>query len=289
MKEYLNSNRTANSVRQLRQTYEGVFIIVEGLDDKKFFGMFVDRNSCKFEIAEDKEKALEALDILNRGDFQGAVAILDYDFLGLEDIKPEFGNLFFTDTHDIETMILKTRALNTLITNYDVNKILSLFSVGIRKKLLQICKWIGYLRLINEKESLGLAFKRKPKKESNTRYKYIAYKEFVDLNSFTINEKQMIKTVKNFSKKPALDVDHYLDKIRKMNKNKYDHWHLCCGHDLTNVLAIILNKIKSRLRINYEMIESDLRLAYEESYFKKTQLFKSLLQWESNNQPFKIF
>ncbi|WP_235526445.1 hypothetical protein [Nostoc piscinale] len=35
-------------------------------------------------------------------------------------------------------------------------------------------------------------------------------------------------------------------------------------------------------------LERSLRLAYEEVYFCKTQLYLNIRTWESQNQPFKV-
>ncbi|MBO1348165.1 MAG: hypothetical protein EBE86_012580 [Hormoscilla sp. GUM202] len=35
-------------------------------------------------------------------------------------------------------------------------------------------------------------------------------------------------------------------------------------------------------------LERNLRLAYEEVYFRKTRLYLDMITWESNNQPFQV-
>ncbi|MEQ8536026.1 MAG: hypothetical protein RIB93_00960 [Coleofasciculus sp. D1-CHI-01] len=37
-----------------------------------------------------------------------------------------------------------------------------------------------------------------------------------------------------------------------------------------------------------DTLERELRLAYEESYFRSTQLYQSIQQWEVKNKPYQL-
>jgi hypothetical protein len=42
------------------------------------------------------------------------------------------------------------------------------------------------------------------------------------------------------------------------------------------------------MNVDVDSLERSLRLAYEEVYFRKTQLWVNIRQWESNNQLFQV-
>ena len=119
MKEYISAYHTANAIRQIRgPLFSGTFLIVEGESDRNGYKHLIDTESCRIIPAHGKENALDALDILEEDDFPGVLAVVDADFWRLEGIKPSSPNLFITDTHDLETMILKSPALGKLLTEF---------------------------------------------------------------------------------------------------------------------------------------------------------------------------
>lgn len=107
----VNAHSIANSVRMKRLKHAGAFMLVEGEDDKKLLKNFVEKALCVIQIAHGKPNVLGALAILERDSFQGVLAIADADFAHLEGEPPHSPNLFWTDTHDLETMLLASPAL----------------------------------------------------------------------------------------------------------------------------------------------------------------------------------
>jgi len=55
-----------------------------------------------------------------------------------------------------------------------------------------------------------------------------------------------------------------------------DKLQICCGHDLTKLIAMVLLKTPKG-----DEIEKDLRLSYSLEYFKNTHLYESLMSWSS--------
>jgi hypothetical protein len=54
------------------------------------------------------------------------------------------------------------------------------------------------------------------------------------------------------------------------------------------MLALGLRKTIGTMSVDSDSLERSLRLAYEEVYFRKTQLWANIRQWESNNQSFQV-
>lgn len=79
--------------------------------------------------------------------------------------------------------------------------------------------------------------------------------------------------------------------INSLKHDSHDPWQVGCGHDLICILSIGLSKKWGSWNYNDvkpDILERELRLAYEESYFRKTQLSASIQKWEENNQPYQI-
>lgn len=56
------------------------------------------------------------MSILEKDAFLGVLAIVDADFDILESKLPESKNVLFTDAHDLETMIMKSFALEKVLS-----------------------------------------------------------------------------------------------------------------------------------------------------------------------------
>jgi hypothetical protein len=124
MKQYLTPNSITSDIRMRRSQFKGTFIIVEGDTDQRFFKRFVEENLCQIVSAYNKENAIDILEILDKDRFDGVLAIVDADFWRIDGIEYLKANLFLTDTHDLETMILRSPALEKLMDELgSVNKI----------------------------------------------------------------------------------------------------------------------------------------------------------------------
>lgn len=281
MKDFLHPFDIANEIRMLRSDFEGTFFVVEGETDFRLFSNFVNRGNCQIKTAYDKEKALAIHAILSESNFSGFLVIVDNDFWEIDhQSKPSnITNLYTTDSHDIETMILQSPALEKILTEYGSQEKINNFGSNIRKILLQIGVYIGYLRFISLKEKLSLCFEN------------LNFSNFIDKKNLTINLAGLVEEVTNKSNKQNMR-EHIRKKVEKMASNSYDLWQMCCGHDLVCILSLGLRFAfgsNNAGEVKQEIIEKSLRLAYEFTYFQETKLYLDLIKWEQTNTPFIIF
>lgn len=280
MREYITPERIANQIRLRRSNFSGAFIIVEGRSDNLVYERLVSQNKCEFSIALNKDNAIKALDILDQDNFKGVLAIVDADFSILEGYIHTSSNLLITDDHDLEMMLIKSPALEKLLREIGSEEKILKFGKDVRKALVESGKIIGYLRWTSLKHNLNLKFEE------------LTFSKFIEQKSLSINTLTLIQVVKNHSQKPAL-VDKEVEKLLNALQNpNHNLWHVCCGHDLICILSIGLCKTLGSCNTNDvkpEVLERELRLAYEESYFRSTQLYTSIQNWEKNNSPYQIF
>jgi hypothetical protein len=285
VREYLTPDRIANSIRMVRtnpQFQTCSFLVVEGVTDEKVYGRYVDRDKCQVVVAQSKDNAIQALTILEKANFQGILAIVDADFDVLEGKLPATQNLLFTDTHDLETMMLQSPALEKVLSEHASEKKIAAFDV--RTVLIECGKPIGYLRWLALREGLSMKFEG------------LTYEKFVDKERLKIDALRLIRLVQSRSYDARLDksqgqhlTDNDIhDKIRQLMKDSHDPWHICCGHDLVCILSCGLRKAIGTKSLEPDDLEKDLRLAFELSHFCATRLYASIRAWEKINEPFVI-
>jgi hypothetical protein len=295
MKEVISASYKANEIKMLRSTFSGTFLLVEGRSDETFYKNFVDQNTCRLRVTGGKQRAIDILQILdneaapNGSTFAGVLAIVDADFDRLESSPHQSPNLLRTDTHDLETMILQSPALDKLLAIFASDDKLKEFGRDVRTALLEAGISIGYFLWLSRSENLNLTFDG------------IKFKEFIDDKTLQINELKLINEVKNKSQpaaKSALsDPSAVQKRIAAKKKDDHNPWQVCRGHDLVEILSIGLRKalgsnnatdVEARSDERKSTLENQLMLAYDAAYFLKTQLYQEILAWESRNQPFRV-
>ena len=279
--ENLDGNTIANLIRMRRSSgsFEGTFVIVEGRSDKLVYEELFDKGNCTFIVSQGKENAIGAIEILDEDNFQGALAIIDADFSRLEGQAISSLNIILTDEHDLETMLIKSPAFDKLIKELGSEDKIRQFNQNIREFLILEGKKLGYLRWLSLKKDLCLKFED------------LSFKKFVDTVSLKIDDKKLVTTVKNHSQKQELSELDILNSLEGLRDNAHDPWQVCCGHDLIGIISIGLTKAwgtKNTHEVQLELLQRELRLAYEKSYFLNTQLYLSLQEWEKNNISYKI-
>ncbi|MDX2031446.1 MAG: DUF4435 domain-containing protein [Blastocatellia bacterium] len=284
MRDLLTAHIRANEIRMARSTYNGVFLLVEGEADSRFYGRLVVREKCRVIPVHNKDKATETLTILDGDGFVGVLAIVDADFDQLEGNLISSPNLFLTDTHDLETLLLKSPALEKLLlemgSQYKQAEYVRNEGRDIREALLEEGCSIGYLRWASLKHQYSLKFEG------------LNYRHFTDDSTIKVNLTKLIDTVKNHSQKPQISRDQLQRQINEIKDESHDRWQVCCGHDLISLLSIGLHKAfgsKNWNEVEPEILERSLRLAYESIWFQSTRLHAAITEWEQINPPFQVF
>ncbi len=279
MRESITPDRIANKIRLLRTQHPGSFLIAEGDTDARVWKNLVDSTKCRVENASNKDNAVKVLNILEKDNFAGVLAVVDADFDILEETVLLSQNLLLTDTHDLETMLLKSPALEKVLREHGSTEKIERFPQDIRQTLLESAKIIGYLRWASLKFKYDLSFEG------------LAFNDFVDKKTLALNESKLIQTVKNKSQKPGLDEQEIRANMDSLKTNTQDMWYICCGHDMISILSIALCKALGSCNskeVERNVLEKYLRVAYESAHFRETKLYRSIQRWEQTNKPFEV-
>ncbi len=288
MIEEITPDRIANAI-MMNSSFTGYYIIVEGKKDVKLYSKFIVEKKVNIEPAFGNEKVIAVLEILEKRGFERKIGIIDSDFRKILGIKKDIDGLFVTDEHDIEVMMIKTKALETIINTYcsktSIKKYEEDIGTSIRDKIYSLGKEIGYLKLANKIYDLGLVFKPK-----NPDGKQINYSKFTCSRSLNfLGKDKLVDTVINYSNNKSKNIKDkriILDKLQEIENNDYDLLQLINGHDLTNFIYLLMKKVlksKNRMLVDYNSVEDSLILAYELNYFRDTQLYKNVKDWEVKN------
>lgn len=297
MRELINADSLSNQISMLRshpQNRGRAMLLVEGYSDKVFFKNFTEE-SLLIVAADGKANVIATLAIIVERDPTGILSVVDTDYdYYISDphlskiphhIKKKIDKiLFFTDTHDLETLIINSHAMNKLLNQYGDDK--KIESIEKHRKIISIlvneCKLIGVLKLLSLQKSWHLSFKS------------IEFQKFFDPTNLVIDPINLLSEVMSKSVMDDLDPQVIIREFMKSTQKEFDSWMVCSGHDL---MKILLKSFKYNFGLKYKMnkienvyqIEDILVLSYEFLFFQKTELYKNMLNWETTNAPFKLF
>jgi hypothetical protein len=257
-----------------RPLYDGLYVIVEGHTDQRLYNQYLDRRTVVTMLAHGKDEVLGALAILAAEGIPGVAGIIDADFARVGPRPAWPHNVLLTDTHDLETMIIKSPALDKLLEQcaspLKIAELADRVGVGPREILLRAGTTIGWLRYINEREGLNLKFDG------------IDFGKFTDRDTLRVDPEALVRTVRNHGRSWDVPEPYLIAAVAEVADSTADPWQVCCGHDLVEVLSVGLASALATRDAGERApsrLEESLRLAYERQWFVQTSLWASLRKW----------
>ena len=275
----------ASEVLLIRDTYKGPVLILEGSNDVKFFHRFVKDSQMEIIPAWGKANVLDAIEILeSHGGVQGFMGIVDADFGHVDGSLPTSRNIVVTDDHDIEMMIVKTKAFSAVLRELGSRAKVRNFpggERGVRDALMQGALIVGHLRHLSVTDDLRL------------RFEGLNFDKIVDRNSLKMDMDEMIERVFALTRNPQLERAEIRDGLSELEKDATDDpYQICCGHDFIAIFGIGLRKVvgsRQSGETTSQVLGMALRLAYESADFRQTQLYSDAKQWSQRNRGYDIF
>lgn len=272
MKGYLTPDMLANDARMRRGQVKNAIVLVEGDTDVRLFEQIL-AEGCHLIDCGGKDKVVAAIGKLNQPPLSGVVAIVDGDFDALERRPLRWASMARTDGHDIEVMLLSSRALDRVLTE-----------LGSREKREKFTAQNGDIRarLVASAGVLGLLRWHSLSQEINLKFEDLAFGQFLDDGSLNIDIARLIKVVKDKSQKPGLPPKLLEDGLHALEQPP-DAWpHVCCGHDMVEILSHGLRKALGSCKpqdVTVERLGQALRLAFHLTEFQATALHQALADW----------
>ncbi len=210
MRDFLTDDREANQIRLRRSSFSGTFLLVEGSSDNVFYQRFIDKIACQIVIMVGKIRVIGVLDILERVSFHGVLGIVDADFDRLKDSVDESVNLLRTDTHDLETMLIDSPALDKVVAEFGSEEKIAKLKLDVRISLVEAGISIGYLRWVSQCDELNLTFSD------------LKFSKFIDEKTLQMNELDLIQEVKNKSQAFSLNTEDLQRRIATENNKDFN-------------------------------------------------------------------
>jgi hypothetical protein len=97
----------------------------------------------------------------------------------------------------------------------------------------------------------------------------------------------MFDSVLRNSGHPRVTVTELQRHMAKIRDSTHDVWAICCGHDISGILAAAISKLTGRA-LSGAAIERNLRLAYNPIWFCETKMYVRIRDWECKNAPYLV-
>jgi hypothetical protein len=267
----------------LRARFQGGVLLVEGDTDSRLFKKFSDKQQTRIIPCQGRVNVLLAIQKLTQENVSGVAGVVDADFSRLRGTFHSSPHVLLTDTHDAETMMISSSALDDLLLEKASDAKLTIFAdqgIGdVRNLLLSLARDLGYLRLLSADQDYQLDFED------------LSYSMFIDKTTLELDRDGLLKAVKNKSKRHDLSNAVLLSQLEALYDNSHDLWQVCCGHDMLGVLGHALLKAigsQSASDVHPDDLGSLLRASYHVEHFQQAQLYQDIKSWEHANPPYRL-
>ena len=291
MKEIIDVNYRYGEIKLWcsSRKQDDVGVVVEAKTDELFFRKFFSKNTSFF--STDGFSNLNDLMIkVNENSHTELIGIIDSDFRRITNENIEHNNVFMTDGHDIEMMMIDSPAWNEIL-NFHINRNkLEEFEIakGVKLKeyIIGLSSKIACVRYLNHIKNIGLIFRI----FKNGKPDFIDYHKFIKDDDLSIDIEKMLTIIENKSSKQRLFTDkpELKDELNKICQDSFDLSEFCNGHDIMNILAYSFKKSINNKNILSTDLENQFIIAYRYDDFKKSSLYASLGKWENKNSEFNL-
>jgi hypothetical protein len=269
----------ASKILMLRAAGKKTVLVVEGEHDARIYENFIDPKSCLIVIAWGKGNALGALLLVRPKEPDGTIFLVDRDFDFVRNAAVPDPNVIYTDDHDLDLTVFRSAALEKVLRELASDKKTNEFAAkrgDLRAYLLRAAAPIGSLRLQSIEDAVHLTFDG------------MSF-DFVDRADLTYDMGDMVQEVLNRSGRPHGEIAGLVEKIRLVMERAIDHWELCVGEDVLQMLSRALCRMIGSQKpsaLDWRKVQTYLRLAYEREYFRASALYGRIKAWEAANRPY---
>ncbi len=265
----LNSSKTPGSIvteiHMMRSTFKGIHFLVEGEDDSKFWKDYLHRENVTLVNCEGKPNLIATALQIEAAAIPRVTGVYDADFDRLHGTHPHSPNILTpTDDNDLETMLLKSAALDKLLSQYADAKKLAAFQDRIGKTVVehvaQTARHFGQLRFLNSVANLRIDFK------------HLSPYRFVEIESWNVKTDELqAKFAELTSTSPA-----ELATALQTHCQHDTEWAYVQGHDATRILAQGLRKTIANEQMDEHSVTRILRTAFTDILLKQTTMYAAL-------------
>lgn len=249
----------------------GVHLLVEGGTDCSFWKLRFNQSAqCQLVICGNKAVVVSSITLLDQLALGKILGVIDDDFDSILGISYASANLFSTDTHDLETMLVNSTALTNILIELGNSTKISHFEAMAKKRvtdtLVDISLVFGRLRLLNARNNWSVDFSK------------LSPWKYVDQGTWKLDKAKLFAEFANEIGATPLDVENAVTA-----EIGTPPWNIIQGHDALNILAIGLRSALATKQFSEKDLSRFLRLSYDNAMFQSTALFERISTWAKNN------
>jgi hypothetical protein len=275
MRRYLDAVGKINELRLLLNHpshKNNTLLLLEGETDIRLFRSLLKHERITLDSVDGKLDLINVVESLKSDGFNTVIGICDADFdhiIGLSHSREE-KSVYITDVHDAEMMMINSSAMQAFIDEYSNHENHQILSAEVKESAIIAACTLGLLRLANATNRLNLNFKG------------LNFKSFINIDklSVSVDLGQLVQMLIRRSPSLAEGVteDVLLNEHNRLVGERYQRAQLCCGHDVTNIIAMIYSQrwAACSSNINSEKVEQALRIGYSFEEFTATDLFQKI-------------
>lgn len=258
-----------------RSAFQGSLLILEGDSDSKFFSRRIAKQSCQIVIAGGKITVIGAIIRIYQIGQAGILGVIDDDYDSQRGIPVPSPHIVRTDSRDIETMLIRSCALEVVLNEFGDQAKITAFelaeSATVREALVLRSLIFGKLRLLNEQNQWNFEFGS------------LSPWRFADVESWKIDEVAVIEFVSAALGKTKEALSGALAAL-----DVADPFVVLHGRDTANILAIGLRSRLGSQQHPVDRVCQFLRLAFDDATAAGTMLFQNIRAWENANRPYRV-
>lgn len=264
-------------IKMTRTVQDGSFLIVEGKDDKRFW---IPRchDDCEIVDGEGKYNVIGCIRRLDDESFRGALGVTDNDYDSLMSVKIVSKNLVVTETHDLECLLIRSPALETVLAEFGdpekIEEFVRSSGVDVRAALLERALFFGRLRWA------ALKF------ELDVNHDAISVARFVHPDPWEVDRDGLVGAALQGSSESEASLLGYVESLPNA-----DPWLVAQGHDMLGILRTGLQQALGNIRSSRtgtDHIAQVLRSAFSDQHLRSTLLAKNISGWETLNPTYHI-
>ncbi|MFT4927942.1 MAG: hypothetical protein ACI8WB_004057 [Phenylobacterium sp.] len=257
-----------------------VIVMLEGSTDIKLFDKLLDSSQVKLDSFDGKDNVMTIIKGVKDEYPDRVVGICDADFDHLNAVAP-VPPIFFTDTHDSETLIIEGVGIDAIISEYATQGYRDGLTRNLLQESLRLAYEIGLLKWFNAQHKHGLAFDE------------IDFDSFIKITGLKgeFCQEKFIDEVIHCSKSAQPKMyKAFVEGVENLRKRNACQFMVCSGHDVTKILALIIecNHGCTIEPFRQSKVEETLRVSYNKANFALTALYQQLNKWQSHGERNRI-
>ncbi len=265
------------------------FLFIEGDSDEKFWHSRIEEKKCCIvflgSFSENNKRqtgktaVIKNIRTLNNSKINGFLGIIDNDFDGLMCL-PRENNTCVTDTHDLETLLLRSPVVfKKILAEFGDNQLIAHFEKKAQKSiqdyLIELALPFAQIEWLKQQLQPGLELKDLHK--NNT---------VISPDTWLLDSKKLHEVVTS----KRIDINLSLSQQWLKKIENIDPWMLCNGHSMIDILSIGFQHgiLGNNKKVITETIASYIRGAIDKDDLYQTELCQSIFNWQKFHPPYQI-